>query len=300
MSKLQLILSDSDFTSFEQPWLRDILNNYVDMVFIEHDPIIDPRGIAVTNVINDSTWYLPLINNGHRLIVDNLWEVPMKPIHDHALCLTNKNWFCYNESLWYRHLGYHDYVPARNIVKNGLLLMNIKKPHRDRLHDSINTENFLYSYVSVGKHIEGDIGHDDINWQRYFNPGWYNSTAFSLIAETTVCSQETLFITEKTFKPIAFQHPFIIFGQTGVLKYLKLIGFETFENIFDESYDNTHDIDARLKNIVEQINNYSHKNYDLLTIEKMQHNKELFFNEELVKSKIIKEIVEPILEYAET
>jgi hypothetical protein len=74
--------------------------------------------------------------------------------------------------------------------------------------------------------------------------------------------------------------------------------FETFENIFDERYDNIQEIDIRLNNIAEQVNNYSHKNYDLLTISKLKHNKELFFNQELIKDRIVKEIIEPLLEYA--
>jgi hypothetical protein len=99
---------------------------------------------------------------------------------------------------------------------------------------------------------------------------------------------------------MAFWHPFIVFGQPGVLNYLKTQGFETFENIFDESYDNEFNVDKRLNTIVNQVNNYSHKSYDLLTISKLKHNKELFFNQQFIKKRIIKEIVEPILEYAET
>lgn len=294
MNKLQVVLSDKQHTSFDQPWISSIVKDYFDVVYIEHNPIIDKKAIFLTNIFNDSKWY----NQDYKLIIDNLWEIYKQD--DRGFVLENKNWFWYNESLWYRNLGYHNHMPNPNISKNGLLLMHLKKLHRDWLFKKLDVNKLLFSYVMAGFRINDDTDINDSSWQRYFNPDWYNCTAFSIVAETTVCNSEPLFVTEKTFKPIAFQHPFIIFGQTGVLKYLKSLGFETFENIFDESYDNVYEIDTRLKNIVEQINNYSHKNYDLLTIEKMQHNKELFFNEELVKTKIIKEIIEPILEYAET
>jgi hypothetical protein len=301
MNKIQLVLSDSDYVSLTQPWINEIIKDYFSIAFIEHNPIINKNDLFVTNCLNTKNlWYQKFIDQGHRLLVDNLWETPSKEEISQKFYLYNKNWFWYNESLWYRHLGYHNYTPSNtNIVKNGLLLMNLKKTHRDWLFEGLDLSKLLYSYVGAGVRIGNDIDINDSNWQRHFNPDWYNSTAFSIVAETTIWHRDPMFITEKTFKPIAFQHPFILLGQTGILKYLKSLGFETFENIFDESYDEEYKIDKRLKNVVDQINNYSHKNYDLLTVEKLKHNKELFFNEHLVKNRIIKEIVEPILEYAE-
>ena len=149
--------------------------------------------------------------------------------------------------------------------------------------------------------IIDDIDVNDTDWQRHFNPKWYNSTAFSIVAETIVNEENNyLFITEKTFKPIAFRHPFIIFGQAGILQYLKTLGFETFENMFNESYDLETDITKRLENIVNQINNFSLEKYDNITLEKTKHNKNLFFKKSFVTDKIIQEIINPIIEYAET
>jgi|LakMenE18May11ns_1017448.scaffolds.fasta_scaffold9893964_2 hypothetical protein len=298
MTKLQLVLSQNCYTSFHQPWLVDLVSDYFDIVYIEHNLTLDKRAIFVTNVLsNDNKW----IDKERKLIVDNLWEI-YQPSHDHnrRLVLVNKNWFWYNESLWYRYLGYHNHIPNLKISKNGLLLMHLKKLHRTELFEKLNLDNLLFSYVAAGYTISNDMDYNDGEWQRYFNPDWYNSTAFSIVAETMVMPKDPLFVTEKTFKPIAFQHPFIILGQPGILRYLRSLGFETFENIFDESYDNENAIDKRLTSVVNQINNYSHKNYDLYTLKKLTHNKELFFNEQLVKEKIKKEIIEPILEYAET
>jgi len=44
-------------------------------------------------------------------------------------------------------------------------------------------------------------------------------------------------LTEKTFKPIVMQQPFIIASCAGSLEYLKMYGFETFDSVWDESYD---------------------------------------------------------------
>lgn len=298
MSKKQLVLSDSDRVSFDTPWINDLIRTYFDVVFIEHEPVIKSDALFATRCNDTSNWYVPFLEKERKLIVDNLWEIPVS--RDTGFVVSNQNWFWYNESLWYRHLGYHNFVAEPAIQKNGLLLINGQKTHRDWLFDKLNLEKLLYSYVDRGIRIRGDIDIHDNRWQRYFNPMWYNSTAFSIVAETTVWRDEPLFITEKTFKPIAFQHPFIVFGQTGLLTYIRELGFETFENIFDESYDAEHEVDTRLASIVNQINSYTHMQHDLVTLEKLKHNKELFFNEQLVKNNIINEIINPILEYAET
>jgi len=48
---------------------------------------------------------------------------------------------------------------------------------------------------------------------------------------------ETLFISEKTFKVIASSQPFIMMGNKNSLVELKKLGYKTFEDFFDESYD---------------------------------------------------------------
>lgn len=299
---IKLIVSDKHPTSFMADWIKPIVEQYGTIEYYDPRKTYDIKStVVIANVLDQSGWYKDLYQSGFNIVIDNLWETPTitKPLIDAHYCL-NKNWFWYHESLWYRQLGYHTYVPNPGVSKNGLLLMHLKKLHRDWIFERLDLDKLLYSYVAAGFRINGDIDINDGDWQRYFNPEWYNSTAFSIVAETTMWRNDPLFITEKTFKPIAFQHPFIIFGQPGVLQYLHQQGFETFENIFDESYDTLTEIDVRITQIANQINNYSHKNYDLLTLEKLRHNKELFFNEQLVKDRIIKEILEPMIEYAET
>jgi hypothetical protein len=44
-------------------------------------------------------------------------------------------------------------------------------------------------------------------------------------------------ITEKTFKAIALEMPFVLVAPAGSLEYMREYGFKTFAGIFDESYD---------------------------------------------------------------
>lgn len=66
-------------------------------------------------------------------------------------------------------------------------------------------------------------------------------------------NDNTCFISEKTFKPIACSHPFIIFGNRHSLTHLKDMGYQTFSPLIDESYDNLptwERLDAIIKELV--------------------------------------------------
>lgn len=71
-------------------------------------------------------------------------------------------------------------------------------------------------------------------------PKSYLDSCFSLVTETCFDERNTklLFLTEKTFKPISTLHPFLIVGAYKTLDYLKELGYHTFPELFDESYDN--------------------------------------------------------------
>lgn len=68
----------------------------------------------------------------------------------------------------------------------------------------------------------------------------YNKTWYSLVCETRG-NGNNLFFTEKLAKPLIAGRIFVLFGQHKQLHYLKQLGFKTFDNIIDESYDSESD-----------------------------------------------------------
>ncbi len=58
-------------------------------------------------------------------------------------------------------------------------------------------------------------------------------------------------ITEKTFKAIALEMPFVLVAPAGSLEYLREYGFQTFDGIFDESYDTETDDIIRVEKVVQ-------------------------------------------------
>lgn len=79
----------------------------------------------------------------------------------------------------------------------------------------------------------------------------FNECAETLcyVITETVFFGERNHLTEKTFKPICQQMPFVLVSNAGGLEYLKRYGFRTFGDIWDESYDNEQDDFIRIEKI---------------------------------------------------
>ena len=74
-------------------------------------------------------------------------------------------------------------------------------------------------------------------------------------------------VTEKTYKAIACNKPFLIFGVMGFLADLKKMGFKTFSPFIDETYDTLNDNDQRLSALVTEIKRIQQLNdTDYLTL----------------------------------
>lgn len=76
----------------------------------------------------------------------------------------------------------------------------------------------------------------------------YQRTFLSLVNETMT---RGIFLSEKTFKPIAMQQPFVILAGTGHLAVLKNLGYRTFDKFWNEDYDQ----EPMLINRIEKISN---------------------------------------------
>ena len=298
--KNKLVLRKDEFTSFQSVYLQYLWQRYFDIEYYDSDKTYDrPGKVFVVNWQNaDDDYCKQLKDQGHRVVVDNLWEYPQQHKKNYHW-LENLNWFWYNESIWWRSLGYHRYQPTKTY--SNLAFMPIRR--QDSVRDKIITnlgdrlDNFIWSYRD--QLLPNDITATQYNHQRFVNPDWYDDTYFSLVVESSmigICKR----LGEKSFKPIAYRHPFLLMGGYGSLKKLRSLGFETYENLFDESYDKIYNFDLRLDAIIKNIDNFEPQPYDSLTQSKLQHNHAHFFDRELVESRIVSEIIEPLIHYIET
>lgn len=73
---------------------------------------------------------------------------------------------------------------------------------------------------------------------------FYKNYAVDIVVETNF-DYPHIFLTEKTLRPLLTKTPFVMFGPTGTLSYLKNLGFETFGDIWNEDYDAIQDPQER-------------------------------------------------------
>jgi hypothetical protein len=78
-----------------------------------------------------------------------------------------------------------------------------------------------------------------------FDVNDYNATDIEIVLET-LFDDDRLHLTEKSLRPIALGQPFVLAATAGSLGYLRSYGFETFDSVWDESYDNITHPEQRL------------------------------------------------------
>jgi hypothetical protein len=78
----------------------------------------------------------------------------------------------------------------------------------------------------------------------------FTDTYINFLTETTVSPR--LFITEKTWKPIASGQLFVVLGAPNIISHIREQGVDTFDDIIDHSYyDDEQNFEIRLKKIHE-------------------------------------------------
>ncbi|MEY4332868.1 MAG: hypothetical protein RLZZ196_1606 [Bacteroidota bacterium] len=83
----------------------------------------------------------------------------------------------------------------------------------------------------------------------------YLDSYIYIVTETNF--ERDIFLTEKICNPIAVLQPFILFGACGYLKYLRSLGFKTFDGFIDETYDTIEDNKQRYLTLCAEIERIS-------------------------------------------
>jgi len=117
-------------------------------------------------------------------------------------------------------------------------------------------DEYLEDFCSNFKPIILDMKSDEFAMTNVYNSNLlhYTDTYFSVVSETSLT---TRFITEKTYKPILNLHPFLLLSAPGMLTYLRSLGFKTFPELFDESYDNETDTIKRTQMVIDEVEKFS-------------------------------------------
>jgi len=111
----------------------------------------------------------------------------------------------------------------------------------------------------------------------------YCDSYCSVVLETHYDADQSggAFLTEKTFKPIKHGQPFVIVGAPGSLETLRKLGYKTFDQVIDSSYDNiqnnTHRWQKTLQ-VIKQLQQQDMHKILLACQADLKHNQELFLS----------------------
>ena len=188
--------------------------------------------------------------------------------------------------------------------------MGLARTHRDQLWSRMEQrgclDRGLVSYRARGIFLPDDTGQDD--WQRYINPQWIASTHFSVVVETfidlsqdqgvSLTLDDELFICEKTFKPLAMGHPFVMVSTYHNLAYVRHLGFETFDEVFDQSYDNERDTNRRIEKAIDAMMGFDPAAIATPAVRaKLAHNFDRFWDQKLVRGLLDQTVMAPLEEW---
>jgi len=131
----------------------------------------------------------------------------------------------------------------------------------------------------------------------------YKNSFLSLVSET-LTSTDTIYLSEKIFKPIMVGHPFMLISSKNSLKKLKEFGYKTFDKWWDESYDECDTYHDRITMISDELLKLKNKSTSELLelrndmLDVIKHNQQLYkkrINETEELDNIIKNIYKNLL-----
>ena len=218
-------------------------------------------------------------------------------------------WIMDQQPLMYFQL--HKYQPQPAVTHRFLMTIEKIRPERDYLCAQLGDllPQSLYSYrhrdVFLPRDWTDSMGGP---YQRYVNPEWLDATPFTLIVETyidetavsgfSLTHNDRHFLCEKSYKPLACKHPFIMASTQGNLAYLRSQGFESFPELFDESYDDIANWQQRIDRVAELVREFDARSIDNpQTKEKLLHNSARFFDQQLTQQMTQQSIVEPLMNF---
>jgi hypothetical protein len=217
---------------------------------------------------------------------------------------TSRNYIHYYVCHWLHHTMHgtpYDVVEMTPNHKTFIFMNRMARCHRvQMLSEILNNKLRKYGHISFTKEIsccsnwpgkypevfKAKFDILDFKNVREKNPTQFVpirhcEDSFLFLNSETYTGADKMFLTEKTFKPIRLGMPFMTIANVGTLEYLKELGFRTFGDWFDESYDTEVDLDKRIAIIIKElkrINKIGHYDRFMMRDEMksiLEHNKRL-------------------------
>ena len=257
-----------------------------------------------------------LKQNGFKFVLARPWEsadnVANSKFYDILKGLTYTKWFGGTTWFWYWMRKQHsdNKLECKHTQKpyQYLYLNKFPRRHRVQLWEQLQEKqllkNSLTSFIGLPDPVRLNSEYelpevDPSNYPLrgkdqdiYSKP--YEHTACSLISETND-NNDYVFITEKLWKPIMCGHFFIVHGNYLYLQKIREMGFKTFGNYFDESYDLESKATKRIDKIVtlvESLESFNWQDAYLSSKKIREHNYNVFWNDIPYQKEVQKTVLE--------
>ena len=214
----------------------------------------------------------------------------------------------HNGSYWHKK---HDFLYLNKSKRTHRIKLYDRLMQTDILENSIHTFRYRYFPDEHPGNVILDAKYElpGIVPQQYPPIGMdqdiyelpYIDTVCSIVSETNDNDYE-VFMTEKIWKAIMAKHVFVVHGNYLYLQKLREMGFKTFGQYIDESYDLERDPDKRIEKIVnlcDQLKKINWQDVYLQSKALRQHNYDTLFNEKAL-SKEINRTINLFLEFADS
>ncbi len=167
-----------------------------------------------------------------------------------------KTYACLNKRIRPHRVWFYYYLFNSGLLNQGLVSMNEFDKHMYNWEGKHFEQGELDECSSVLPLLVYDKPNNVLDDNIYINrfPEQVVKDTFFTVVSEAHCGDfdETMFLSEKTFKVIGCRHPFLIMGNKDSMAMMRKIGYKTFDGFIDEGFDTlpTHD---RLQCIIESI-----------------------------------------------
>ena len=256
------LLLDQSHEGYHTDWLFDWFHDCCRIYEIDPDRIIYVTGnLSVESQyeewckVNEPSYKMCVVPHIHfeEFIYDSAkkQESVLPTVDDHLLYKSEnadriKVYNCFQKRARPHRIWMFYYLYKNGLLDDGINSMNFFVAGNSYYEGKQITQeeyqpflNLLPMYPRDGltsnlkKVFEGPLGGE---FERDLYHRETRDTWVSIVSEASY-AENTCFISEKTFKPIAARHPFIMCGNKHSLKYLRDLGYRTFNGFIDETYD---------------------------------------------------------------
>jgi hypothetical protein len=212
-----------------------------------------------------------------------------------------------------QEIGLDQYQPSPRQEKKFFMSLGKHRLFRDYLYDGLGDllQDSVHSYLGRDLSLPNDWKQNmnmGGSFDRYVNTDWLDTTCFTLAVETYVddsdisgfslTQNDHLFLCEKTYKPLACKHPLLMVSTRGNLAHLRNQGFETYPELWDESYDDITDWKTRIDRIIQIVRDFDPGALDNPVVqEKLLYNSAMFFDKDLRTQLLNSTVINPLLEF---